>query len=170
MDEKGNVKIKGFETVRRNWSFIAKQVQEEILNIILKEHNAKKALEYAKNIINDLRNKKIPNEKVIIHTQLQKEIKEYTSIGPHVAIAKKLQAKGMDVGPGTIIEFIVTSVSGIIREKAKLPEEVSEGEYDSDYYINHQIVPSVERIFNVLGFTKQDLLESKDQSKLRSFF
>jgi DNA polymerase I len=58
----------------------------------------------------------------------------------------------------------------IIRNRSKLPEEVKENEYDADYYINHQVVPAVERIFDVLGYHKLDLLESKEQKKLEGFF
>lgn len=170
LDEKGNIKIKGFELVRRNWSFIAKEVQEEVLGIILRERDSEKALKYVKGIIKDLRDKKIPNEKVVIFTQLQKDIESYTSVGPHVAVARKMKAKGEDVGPGSIIKFIVGSGKGIIRDRAKLVDEIKEGDYDSDYYIEHQIIPSVERIFNVLGYAKEDLAESKSQSKLGSFF
>ena len=50
-----------------------------------------------------------------------------------------------------------------------IPEEVKEGEYDADYYIEHQIVPAVERIFNVLGYKKEDLIGKKDHT-LDGFF
>ena len=170
LDEEGNIKIKGFETIRRNWSFIAKEVQEEVLGIILKERDADKALKYVRSIINDLREKKIPNDKVVIYTQLQKPIDEYAAVGPHVAVARKLKVKGEDVGPGSMIKFIITTGSGIIRDRAKLVDEVKKGEYDADYYIEHQIIPSVERIFNVLGYKKEDLIASKEQSKLGKFF
>ena len=92
LDENGNIKIKGFELVRRNWSFIAKEVQEEVLNIILRERDSEKALKYVRNIINDLRQKKIPNDKVVIYVQLQKDISEYAAIGPHVAVARRLKS------------------------------------------------------------------------------
>jgi len=170
IDEKENIKITGFETVRRNWSFIAKEVQQEVLNIILKDHAPEEAIQYAKGIIKDIRDKKIENKKVVIFTQLQKPIEEYTAIGPHVAVARRLIARGEEVGPGSIIKFIVTEGSGIIRDRARIPEDIEEGEYDSNYYIDHQVIPSIERIFNVLGYTKEDLLESKDQSKLGKFF
>ena len=170
MSEGGALKIKGFETVRRNWSLIAKDVQEKVLGIILREHDTEKALRYVKNIITDLKSKKIPIEKVIIHTQLQKEILDYTSRGPHVAVAQRLKNKGRIIGPGSMIKYVVTQGNDIIRNRAKLPEEVKENEYDADYYINNQVVPSVERIFNVIGYTKEDLLEIKEQTKLEGFF
>lgn len=170
ISEQGILKIKGFETVRRNWSPIAKDVQENVLGIILRENNTKKALEYVKEVIEDLRSRKIPMDKVIIHTQLQKDISDYAAKGPHVAVAQRLKNKGKQIGPGSMIKYVVTQGSDIIRNRSKMPDEVKEGEYDADYYINNQVVPSVERIFNVLGYKKEDLLETKEQTKLEGFF
>ena len=170
LSENNTLKIKGFESVRRNWSMVAKETQENVLGIILKEHDAEKAAIYAKKIIDDLRNRRIPIEKVIIHTQLQKAISDYDNKGPHVAVAQRLQNQGINVGPGSMIRFVVTSGSDIIRNRSKLPEEVKNNDYDPDYYINNQVVPAIERIFNVLGYTKEDLLEIKEQTKLGGFF
>ncbi|MCK4589413.1 MAG: hypothetical protein KAT77_03155 [Nanoarchaeota archaeon] len=170
ISEKGNLKITGFETVRRNWSPIAKQTQEKVLDIILRERDVKKAFLLVRSVVSDLRKHQIPNEKVIITTQLQKEISGYDAIGPHVAVAKKMRDQGQDVGPGSMIQWVVTEGQGIIRDRSELPEDVKEGEYDDDYYINNQVVPAVEKIFAVLGYTKESLAESKDQSKLGEFF
>ena len=169
ISEQGALKIKGFETIRRNWSLIAKDAQEKVLEIILRENDTKKALEYVKNVVSDLRSKKIPMEKVIIHTQLQKDILDYAAKGPHVAVAQRLKNKGRVIGPGSIIKYVVTQGNDIIRNRSKLPEEIKEGEYDADYYINNQVIPAVERIFNVLGYKKEDLLEQKEQTKLTGF-
>src|SRR3989338_6445589 len=170
ISESGALKIKGFETVRRNWSMIAKNAQEKVLEIILRENNTQKALEYVKEVINSLKNRKIPVEEVIMHTQLQKEIVDYANKGPHVAAAQRLKNKGKQITPGMVIKYIVTQGSDIIRNRVKLPEEVKENEYDADYYINNQVIPAVERIFNVLGYTKENLLETKEQMKLAGFF
>ena len=170
ISEQGTLKIKGFETVRRNWSLIAKDVQERVLDIILRENDTKKALEHVKNVISDLRDKKIPLDKVIIHTQLQKDISDYAAKGPHVAVAQRIKNKGRNIGAGSIIKYIVTQGNDMIRNRSKLPEEVKEGEYDADYYINNQVIPSVERIFNVLGYKKESLIEMKEQTKLEGFF
>ncbi|MBI2558079.1 ribonuclease H-like domain-containing protein [Candidatus Woesearchaeota archaeon] len=170
ISEQGTLKIKGFETVRRNWSLIAKDVQEKVLDIILREHATEKALEYVKSVVNDLRNKRVPMEKVVIHTQLQKDILDYAAKGPHVAVAQRLINRGKSIGAGSIIKYVVTQGNDIIRNRSKLPEEVKEGEYDADYYINNQVIPAVERIFNVLGYKKEDILEMKEQTKLEGFF
>jgi len=170
LSEEGTLKIRGFEMVRRNWSPIAKDVQEKVLNIILRENNKEKALNYVREVIKDLKEKKIPMDKVVIHTQLQKETGDYAAIGPHVAIAKKLKEKGLEIGAGFMIKYVVTKGKEKIRDRAKLPEDVKEGGYDADYYIENQVIPAVERIFNVLGYTKEDLGWGEGQKKLGKFF
>ena len=172
LSEDGQIKIKGFETIRRNWSFIAKETQREVLNIILKQGDPKKAFNYVKGIITDLKDRKIPIEKVVIHTQLQKAVSEYDSIGPHVAVAQMMMDRGISVGPGSLIEYVITKGKDKekIRDRAKLPEEISKDDYDPDYYINNQIIPSVEKIFEVLGFEKDFLVKGIDQSRLDIYF
>jgi DNA polymerase I len=170
IDPQGKIKITGFETVRRNVSNIAKNTQEEVLNMILREHDSEKAFSYVNKVINDIKEKKVKNEDVIIHTQLQKEIMEYSSFGPHVAVAQRMKKAGIAVFPGAIINYIIVAGRGQIRDRAKFPEEVKEGQYDADYYIGHQIIPCVEKIFEVLGYKKEDLTSSKTQKKLGSFF
>jgi len=168
LSDKDEIIIKGFETIRRNWSPIAKEVQEKVLNLILKENNKEKALDYVQKIIKSLKEKQIPLKKTIITTQLQKDIKSYASISPHVAVAKKMEEKGIKLSIGSRISFVVTKGKGRIRDRAKLPEEVKNNEYDPDYYINNQILPAVDKIFEVLGYSSKEILE-KEQSNLKSF-
>lgn len=170
LTENNELKVRGFESVRRNWSLIAKETQEAVLKIILKEKKIEKAFEYVKKVIGDLREKKVLLEKVVIHTQLQKDVESYDSVGPHVKVARRMKGQGISVGPGSMIRFIVTRGSGGIGDRARLPEEVKEDGYDADYYIKNQVVPAVERIFNVFNYKKEDLLESKEQEKLGKFF
>jgi DNA polymerase elongation subunit (family B) len=169
LDEKGTMKIRGFESVRRNWSFIAKDVQKRVLEIVLKEHDAAKAKLYVRDVVEKMRKNTIPLDKVVIHTALSKATTGYTSIGPHVAAAQRMEAKGMTVGAGSVIKYVVVKGKGKIRDKVKLPEETSQDEYDGEYYITNQILPGVERIFAVLGIKVDDLMSSTKQSSLEGF-
>jgi len=69
-----------------------------------------------------------------------------------------------------LIKYVVTSGSDAIGRRSKLPDEVDEGDYDAVYYIENQVVPAVERIFEVLGHSKDELLEHREQRKLEGFF
>lgn len=170
LDDRGNVKIKGFETVRRNISVIAREMQKEVLNIILKEKDQEKAAVYVRDVISDLRQHKIPTEKVVIATQLKKDIADYETVGPHVAAAKKMAANGVPVGPGTMVKFVVTKGSGNIRDRVALPDDVKDNEYDAEYYINHQIIPNVERIFAALNKNIGDEVVPESQKDLGTWF
>ena len=167
INKEGELKIIGFETIRGDWSFIAKEVQKKVLEIILKENNVKKAVEYVKDIIKKIRDKKIPLEKMVIVKQLRKEIKEYETVGPHVEVAKRLQELGYYVGPGTTIGYVVNEGSGIIRERAKLLEESKS--YDAVYYVENQVIPAVIPILWVLGVKEEDLKEDHKQRKLGEY-
>ncbi len=170
LDEKNQIKVRGFESVRRNWSFIAKEIQNEVLDILLKKKDGEKAKKHIKTVIVNLREHKIPLDKVIIHTQLSKKIEDYASKGPHVAAAMRMKNKGLEVFPGMIIKFIVTKGKGLIRDKVKLPDEVTKKDYDPEYYINHQIIPGVDRLFAVLGYNIKEIVNKEgEQSTLASF-
>ncbi|MBI4145600.1 hypothetical protein HY493_05355 [Candidatus Woesearchaeota archaeon] len=169
IDRKGSMKIRGFETVRRNTAFIAKETQKEVLRIILGEGDGQKALAHVKSVIADLKSNKVPLEKVVIWTQLTRDVGEYAAIGPHVAAAQRLKARGVDVGPGDMIKYVVTKGKGKIRDRVKLEDEADQEEYDADYYIEHQVIPAVERIFAVLGVSVDEFTQQGSQSTLGGF-
>ncbi len=169
LDDKGMIRVKGFEAVRRNWSFIAKDTQEKILAIVLREGSGKKALDYAREVVNELRDHRVPLEKVQIFMQLQKEIEEYDSVGPHVKVAMRMKSKGIEVGPGSLIKYVITTGKDRIGDRARLIDEISQNDYDSDYYINNQVIPAVDRILAIFGYEKEDILSEKKQSRLDSF-
>lgn len=170
ISEEGKIKIRGFETVRRNLSAIAKETQEKVLDIILRKNDIASAFEYVKEVVNAVRSKNAATEKVVITTQLQKEISSYESYGPHVAAAQRMKEQGIPVGPGSVIRYVVVQGSERIRDRVKLPEEVKEGEYDAEYYINNQIVPAVGKIFDVFGYNAEELAAEKTQKKLQAYF
>ncbi|MBS1266963.1 MAG: DNA polymerase [Candidatus Woesearchaeota archaeon] len=168
LSEKGDIKITGLETIRRNISPIAKRTQLRVLELILKDNDTKKALHYVKKVVDDLRKDKVDIKDLVIHTQLQKELSEYQSIGPHVAVARILKKKGFDVGPGTVIQYVISEDGDKIRDRAKPVEDCKN--YDENYYINNQVIPAVDKIFEVIGYSKENLLASLDQKKLDKFF
>jgi len=169
MREDGKMKVRGFETVRRNLSLIAKETQQKVLEMILNGEENEKIVDYVKEIVRKLREKEVPTEKVLIKTQLSRDIKNYTNVPPHVAVAKRMQEKGQKVSKGTAIRYVVVEGKGVIRDRSKLPEEVNEGEYDAEYYLTHQVIPSVGKILEVIGYDAEELL-NQEQSKLQTFF
>ena len=167
IDKDNKIKVTGFETVRRNWSLLAKELQKRVLQLVL-EDKVDSALDYVRSVIKELKEGKIAVEQLIIKTQITKELSSYSSIGPHVAVAMRMVDKGEQIHPGTIIQYVITSGPGLIREKAFFPEEAKD--YDGDYYLNNQLLPAVSSILLVLGYKEEDLLGEGKQEGLSKFF
>ncbi len=170
IDEDNKTKIRGFETVRRDWCQLAREVQNKVIQQILKDGNEKKALEIVKEVIKKIKQRKIEKENLIIKTQLKKPLSEYKAISPHVIAAKKMQEQEIPVSQGNLIEYYIAETAGkkkLVREKVKLPEE--KGEYNIEYYLERQILPAVENIFHVFGINIKEIIEGKKQMTLGDF-
>ena len=168
LSESGKIKLRGFETVRRDWAPIAKEVQENVINMILRENDKNKVLNYVREIIQKIKKKELPLEKFILREQLRKDLSEYKAEGPHVYAAKKYKQKGYDIRAGFIVEYIISSGGEKIRDKVKLPEECKKNDYDPEYYIDRQVIPAIERILNAIGITKEQVVG--EQRSILSFF
>ncbi len=169
VDEKGRLKITGLEYVRRDWAVIAREVQRKVLEYILRDGDVEGALRYVRKVIDDLRAGKVPKEKLIIYTEIQKPLDAYEQKGPHVMAALKARRRGKRVDVGTIIGYIITKRGGSISDKAELAEFVEEGDYDAEYYVNNQVIPAVLPIFETLGYSEKDLKKGEAQKTLFDF-
>ncbi len=169
IDYKDNLKIVGFEYVRRDWARIAKETQRSVIEAVLREGKPEKAISIAKKAVKRLKEGKVKKSELVIYSQIKKPIARYDSIGPHIAAAKKAIARGKVLGEGSMIGYIITRSGKSISDKAQLEEFVSEGNYDADYYINHQVLPAVTKIISELGYSKEDLIYGGKQSSLGSF-
>ena len=112
-----------------------------------------------------------PYRRVKKPTALEKILGEKISYGGQIrtkaSVIAEMQKQGMYVGPGSVITYVVEEGKGRIRDKAVIADKAQN--YDPEYYVNNQIVPAVEKIFEVIGYTKEDLTADKDQSKLGRF-
>jgi len=79
-------------------------------------------------------------------------------------------SKISNISKGNLIEYYISETKEkkkLIREKVKLPDE--EGEYDIEYYLEHQILPAVENIFQVFGIDINEVINKKNQGKLNKW-
>jgi DNA polymerase I len=156
--EDGRVDIVGFEAVRGDWAEIAREVQESIIEILLKEGSVEKAVEYVRGVINSLTQGKIPIEKLIIWKTLTKPIEQYEATAPHVSAAKKLIKQGFKVEVGDKVGYVVVKGAGSISDRAYPYQFVKDPRaIDYNYYIDHQILPAALRILEYFGVTEVQL-------------
>ncbi|MGD9275830.1 MAG: DNA-directed DNA polymerase [Candidatus Pacearchaeota archaeon] len=171
IDKYCKLKIRGFETVRRDWCKLARKLQNKIILQILKDGNEKKALEFVKEIIKKIKSREVKKEDLIIRTQLKKPISEYKTLSPHVVAAKKMKEQKIPVEQGGLIEYFIAETQDkkkLVRDKVKLPHE--EDEYNIEYYLNKQVMPAVENIFEVFGINIKEIVDGKKQEGLGKWF
>lgn len=157
IDDKKNLKIRGLEKVRRDWSNLSKETQEGILRLILEKKDVNSAIKLVKENIKKLRESAVDLKDLVVYEQLSKPISEYKLISPHIGAAKKLFEKGIPVGEGSVIGFVIERGKGSISERAQPIEFASLANVDIDYYITNQILPASLRILKVLGVKEEDL-------------
>ena len=161
LDVSGNLEVRGFETVRRDWCKLAKETQRKVLEIVLKEKDPKKAVEFVLETIKRVRDGKVDIEELTIYEQITRPLSQYEQIGPHVKAAMRARERGKIVTEGSIIAFIIIKGAGSISDRAMPVEFVTKEDYDANYYIEHQILPAALRVLKALGYTKEDILKPK---------
>ena len=145
-------------------------MQNIVIRQILEDGNEKRALEYVKGITKKIKQRKIEKEDLIIKTQLKKPLSEYKAISPHVIAAKKMQEQKIPISQGNLIEYYIAETESkkkLVRDKVKLPEE--KGEYNIEYYLERQILPAVENIFQVFDINIKEIIDGKKQTTLGDF-
>jgi len=166
--EDGRIKIRGFELVRRDWSSVAKVTQRRVLEAILKHGSKEMAVKEVKDVIGRLKGGKVPLEELTIYTQMRKDPRKYDIKSPELSAAQKAIASGMQIEKGSVIGYVITKKGNTISEKAQLAELASD--YDPNYYIDNQILPSVLKILKELGYSEDDLKFKGEQKGLSAFF
>ena len=114
ISEEGKLKIRGFETVRRDWCDLARETQNKILRMILEDGNETRALSYIKEIATKIKERKIEKEEILVRTQLKKPISEYKSVTPHVIAAKKMEEMHIPIDEGALIEYYIAEQNQLV--------------------------------------------------------
>lgn len=176
---KDKIKVKGMETVRRDWCELTSKTLKKCLELLLKEGKIEEARDYAASVIDTLacldlqKNPGIVDD-LILTRKFSKPLESYANIQPHVQLIKKLQDRGGQVPSlGDRVPFVIVRKNrkSLFVDKAEDPQYAIEHSLplDTDYYIQKQILPPVLRIFETFGITEADLSLNNRQCKLADF-
>lgn len=165
-----SIVTKGIETIRRDWCDLVSETLQDVLNIILKEQDVKKALNLVKNKINDIKTGKMDINKLIITKSISKSLKTYKGVQPHVELLKKMKKRDPASAPGIgdRIGFVIIKGTGMVSKRTEDPDYVIKNKLaiDSKYYIESQLLPPLERVFEALNISKSELLGIGKQTGL----
>ncbi len=182
----GRIVVKGLEVRRGDWCELAKKVQKAVIEIILKEKNPKKALDYVKKVIEEIRAGKVPLEDYVIYKGLTKPPSKYESKQAHVKAALRAMEMGVVYPIGSKVGFVIVRGAGSISDRAypiELIEDfdgetlsirtlagIDKRRIDKDYYIDHQVIPAILRILERFGYTEAQIKGVSKQKTLDAFF
>ncbi|MFO7967654.1 MAG: DNA-directed DNA polymerase [Archaeoglobaceae archaeon] len=166
----GNLVVKGLEVRRGDWCELAKKLQRNVIQTILKDKDPERAASYVKDIITEVKEGNVPLTDYVIYKGLTRRPERYEAVQAHVKAAKKASAKGITYPIGSKVGFVVTKGSGNIGDRA-YPYDLIEdfdGEcivdmdgvryrIDKEYYIENQILPSVLRILERFGYSESQI-------------
>lgn len=158
------IKVKGMETVRRDWCDLTTKTVEKVLELVLKEGKVDEAIELVRNTINSIKLIDASKDRelfdnLILTRQYTKKVESYKNRQPHITVIEKLKKRGIVANVGDRIPFVILAGNAIFVERAEDPEYAKNKNLplDVDYYINKQILPPVERILSDFGVTREML-------------
>lgn len=153
VEEKGErqVVFTGMESVRRDWTELAKRVQHELYERLFEDRPVEA---YLRDVVGDLRAGRL-DDQLIYKKALRKELEEYTATTPpHVAAARKLPGR-----PGRLILYVMTT-------DGAEPAELRRHPLDYQHYVDKQIRPVAEPVLGVLGLDFEKAIGDDRQLRL----
>jgi DNA polymerase I len=158
---------KGIETVRRDWCDLVSETLSEVLETILKEQDIKKSVKIVKDKIDQIRAGKMDIDKLVVTKSISKSLKSYKGVQPHIETVKKMQSRDPASAPGVgdRVGFVIVKGLEMISKRAEDPEYVKQRglKIDSKYYIESQLLPPLERVFESIGVNRSDLIDGSKQ-------
>ncbi len=161
----GSLDIVGLEVIRGDWAGVAKNVQEHVLEIILKEQSTKNAVDYVRSVVADLKNRRVPMPNLVIWKTLTKAPDNYAVKAPHVEAAKMLKEKGWRLTGGDKVGYVILEGKGRLYNRVKPYVFAKPEEVDVNYYITNQVLPAASRILSFFDVSEAELLKEKRETE-----
>jgi DNA polymerase-2 len=144
----GKIEFVGMESVRSDWTKLAKDFQAELYDRVLNN----KEIDHWMNELVDLLRKGHFDNKLVYRKRLRKEIDEYVkNIPPQVRAAKMLDDKS-------------SSVKYVITKKGPVPIGLNPTDIDYDHYIEKQLKPIADSILSLLGLSFNSIVSSQQMN------
>ncbi len=158
-DAAGNKRIayKGLETVRTDWTELAREFQQGLYNRIF---NNEAYEDFIRQTIGDLKAGKY-NTQLVYRKRLRQKLKDYMkNIPPHAQAAIKAEEYFTQVGlpsrykNASWIEYVITTNGAETLERQTSP-------LDYQHYIDKQLVPIAEAILHAIGASIESIIHNQ---------
>jgi DNA polymerase I len=178
------IKVKGMETVRRDWCDLTSKTLKKCLELMLKEGKVDEAVAHVRLTINRLQHLDIIQDIGILDDltltrRYTKSTGSYKNKQPHIQLVEKIRKRGGHVPViGDRVPFVIIRDNKGRRNKDLFVNRAEDPQYalekniplDTEYYIEKQVLPPLIRIFETFGVTRDDLFKERGQSNLLHFY
>ena len=152
---KGKLKYMGLSLKRRDSCDYLKDVYGEILNILMKENDIKKSIDFLDKALNDLVEGNVPMEKLMITRALRSDYKNPNQIA-HKVLADRIgkRDQGNEPKPGDRMRFVFiqnNTPRALLGDRIETPEYILENKLNIDYtyYITNQLMKPLQQLFGL---------------------
>ena len=153
----GGIDVVGFEAIRGDWSDISRQVQDNVLQAILKQRSIELAVAGVRDVVVHLRRGEFPMEAFVIRKTLTKPIERYRVRTPQSEVARELARAGWEIGVGDKVAYVIVKGEGTLFQKARPYHEAKPEDLDLEYYVANQVRPAAVRLLETFGVSEQQL-------------
>ena len=166
------IDVKGLQVVRRDTCPYVRDTLKHLLDMILNSDDPRPPIEFAKQAGRDLRDGKVPNEKLLMSKQLGSNYKAKMA---HVCVRDKIRkrAPGSEPQQGDRVSFlIVQGMKGdLMADKAEDPTWVEEKglKVDYQYYFTNQLKKPVEDLLEPLVGREVSVFSEQPQKKYKKY-
>ena len=145
---KETIEFVGMESVRSDWTRLAKEFQVELYNRIF---NNAEIENWLREFVKKVKDGEY-DDKLVYRKRLRKDVDEYTkNIPQHVKAARML--------PGT-----TGTVYYVITKRGPIPLELKHSDIDYDHYIEKQMKPIADSVLRLLGESFDSIVQSDQLS------
>jgi DNA polymerase I len=180
---KDKIKVRGMETVRRDWCDLTSKTLKTCLELVLKEGKVDEAVDHVRSVVVRLQNLNLAQDPEILGDltltrRYTKSTGSYKNKQPHIQLVEKTKKRGGQVpGVGDRVPFVIIRGKNSRKNRELFVDRAEDPGYvleknmplDTEYYVEKQILPPVLRIFETFGVTKDRLCMGRGQSNLFSF-
>jgi DNA polymerase elongation subunit (family B) len=152
---KGKMKFMGLSIKRRDSCDYLKDVYGGILNILMKEQNIQRAVEYLNDALTTMIEGQVPMEKLMITKALRGYYKNPHQIG-HRVLADRIGKRDPGNMPksGDRMKFVfirTTNPKALMGDKIETPEFIVENRLPIDYthYVTNQLMKPLQQLFGL---------------------
>jgi DNA polymerase elongation subunit (family B) len=152
---KGKLKYMGLSLKRRDSCDYLKDVYGGILNILMKEYDLSRAINFLNKSLSDLVEGSVPMDKLTVTKALRSDYKNPLQIG-HKVLADRIGKRdpGNKPKPGDRMKFVFIvnkSNKSLMGDKIETPEFIIENKITIDYshYITNQLMKPLQQLFGL---------------------